>query len=203
MRIARNVLPQIKQQARKTTYATVGRYDAQNEDPPRDRHRDGGCRLLSDETRARRVEPVQVEQKTDQEDVGPVRQQREPVRDEFGEQGCREGQERHGGQERELEPGQIPVGAAEQVQLCLLAVPENPQGEETEEVRHEARAKTEERIPEVLLRANGAGIGHVDLEDDEGHGYSEDTIGEPRDPLETPARGRLVIGKAHGRDCNE
>src|SRR2546430_10312746 len=125
MRIARKVLPQIRQQARKTTYATVGRYDAPrsrerrevldarqdrdlrrdrevelheddegdaeqraheaqqrakcveglpDEDPALHRGRHSRRRLLCGETVAQRVDPIEIEQKADREDVRPVRQ---------------------------------------------------------------------------------------------------------------------------------
>src|SRR6266550_1221500 len=184
MRIARKVLPQITQQARKTRYATVGRYDAPrsrerrevldarqdrdlrrdrevelheddegdaeqrtheaqqrakcveglpDEDPALHRGRHSRRRLVCGEALAHRVDPVQIEQKADRENVRPVRQQCEAVRDEFREQGRREWHERDRREERELEPREVPVGAGEQVQLGLLAVPEDPEREEAQE----------------------------------------------------------------------
>jgi hypothetical protein len=46
------------------------------------------------------------------------------------------------------------------------------------EVRYEARAESEKRIPKILLRSDRSRIGNADLEDDEGHGDREDAIRE-------------------------
>src|SRR5438552_19207411 len=62
------------------------------------------------------------------------------------------------------------------VDLDLLGVPEDPEGQEAQQVSHEPRTEREQCVPQVLLRSDRSRIGYVDLENDESHRDREDTI---------------------------
>src|SRR5207253_3975030 len=91
---------------------------------------------------------------------------------------------------------EMTIGPSEIMGLRLLSGPEDPECEEAEQVRDEARTERHHRGPEVLIGADDARIGDADLEDDEGHRDREHTVRERRDAFEATRRD-LVVREGH------
>src|SRR5947208_1185853 len=166
------------------------------DDAPLDHPRHQRSGVLVQDIVGFRIDPGDVHEHPEKEDVRPVRQEGEAESDELREKRRREGHQRDGREEREMEPGEIAIGGGEVVDLHLLGVPEDPEGQEAQQISHKARTEREHRVPEVLLRSDRSRIGYVDLENDEGHRDREDTIGERPDPVEAAPRD-LVVGANH------
>src|SRR5438552_688953 len=166
------------------------------DDAPLDHPRHQRSSVLVQKSVGFGIDPGDVHDHAEKEDVRPVRQEGEAESDELREKRRREGHQRDGREEREMEPGEIAIGGGEVVDLHLLGVPEDPEGQEAQQISHKARTEREHRVPEVLLRSDRSRIRYVDLENDEGHRDREDTIGERPDPVEAAPRD-LVIGANH------
>src|SRR5947208_719632 len=122
------------------------------------------------------IDPGDVHDHAEKKDVRPVRHEGEAEGDELREKRRREGHQRDSREKREVEPGEIAIGGGEVVDLNLLGVPEDPEGQKAQEVGHEPRTEREHRVPQVLLRPDRSRVGYVDLENDESHRDREDTI---------------------------
>src|SRR5438094_630298 len=113
--------------------------------------RSGGPGVFAQQTAPAGVCQRGIEKEAEEHDVGPVREKRQPETDELGQQRRREGHQCDRREKAELDPGQIAVGFGEVVQLRLLSVPEDAQREEAQQIRHQRRPQTEQRVPEIML----------------------------------------------------
>ncbi len=73
------------------------------------------------------------------------------------------------------------------IELSLLAHPEDSQGQEAQQVHHEARRESGQGPPKVMLAMNRLGHGDVEVEDQQGHGHGKNAIAHGGEPLRTLA----------------
>jgi hypothetical protein len=104
---------------------------------------DGGMNLVWDILRqqagASGVAPAPVKCYAQQNDIEPIDQKRNPITDEFGKQRRRKWDETHGTEERDMNPGEIPVRAGEVIELRLLADPEDAESHHAHQKNQEPR----------------------------------------------------------------
>ena len=84
-----------------------------------------GGNIVVEQASANRVTPAPIQGNAEQQNVAPVDQKRGAVVDVFGQECGRKRRERNRAQERNVDPGQIAIGAGEVVELSLLADPED------------------------------------------------------------------------------
>jgi len=154
--------------------------------------------VVFEEVVAGGVAPTDVEEESGEEDVKPVDEEGGAVDDELGQQLGREGHEGDGGEEGDVNPGEVAIGAGNVVELGLLTVPEDAEGEEAHEVHEELRDEGHEGEPEAALGVDGLAEWRVEIEDEEGHGDGEDSVAEGGEALEVLV-GDPVIEGGHGR----
>src|SRR5438105_12538126 len=146
------------------------------DDAPLDHPRHQWSSVLVQKSVRFRIDPGYVHDHAEKKDVRPVRDEGKAEGDELRKKRSGEGHQRDSREEREVQPGEIAIGGGEVVDLDLLCVPEDPEGQKTQQVGHQARTEREHRVPQVLLGSDRSRIGYMDLENDEGHRDREDTI---------------------------
>ncbi len=149
-------------------------------------------KIVDEEMGTGGVGPAPVKDEAEEEDVAPVDQERGAVVDEFGEQGRGEGRECNGAEEGDVDPGEIAVGAGEVVELGLLADPEDAVGHDAHQKDDEARRENNESAAKVVLGVDGSGGGDMQVEDEQGHGDSEDSVAEGGDAFHTLSCNTVV-----------
>jgi hypothetical protein len=91
--------------------------------------------LLFQETCPPRIAPTGEEGDPKQEQIEPVHYQGNTIRDECSQEPRRERHKRNGQQEGQMDPGEVAIASCEMVELCLLADPENAEGEKAHDIR--------------------------------------------------------------------
>jgi len=102
-----------------------------------------------------RIGPTCGDHDSEQDDIGPVEQQRCPICDVFAEH---RGGERHDGgdrQEQKSDPGQVAVAARQMVELGLLPDPEDAEGGDAEQPDQEARPEVDKRADQIVFAVDG------------------------------------------------
>lgn len=154
-----------------------------------------GC-IVDQEAGAGGVAPAPEEKQAEQKDVAPIDQEGGAVVDELGEERGREWSEGDDAEESDMDPGEIAVGTGEEVELGLLADPENAIGHDAHEVDKQTRRKRDENAAEVVLRVDRGGGGDAKVEDQEGHGYGEDAVAEGGEAFDA-LTGNAVVERMH------
>jgi len=106
------------------------------------------------------------------------------------------GEKGDAGKKGEMNPGKVAVGAREVVELRLLAVPENAEGEEAHEVHDQPRRESDERGGEPVLGMDGFARGDTQVKHQERHGEGEKAIAQSGKAIEVLV-GDLVIERRH------
>src|SRR5271156_733669 len=114
----------------------------------------------------------------------------------LGEQRCGEWGKADSGEEAEVDPGEVAVGAGEVVELGLLADPEDAVGQNAHQKNQQTRGERDEDAAEVVLGVNGFGGGDAKVEDEQGHGHGEDSVAEGSDALDALS-GNAVVESVH------
>jgi hypothetical protein len=140
------------------------------------------------------VAPAPVESEAEEDDVAPIDEKRGAVVDEFGEERSGKGRERNGAEERDVNPGEIAVGAGEVVELGLLADPEDAVGHDAHQENEQARGECDEDVLEIAIGVDCFGGGYVEVEDQESHGDGEDAVTEGGNAVDRLSCNPVVKG---------
>jgi hypothetical protein len=89
------------------------------------------------------------------------------------------------------------IAARKCVELCLLAVPEDAQGHETQQVADQLGRGPREGAPQFSLAVDDLAGRHVKIENQQRHRHSEYAVAERGKPLET-LTGNFVVRRGHG-----
>jgi hypothetical protein len=130
------------------------------------------------------------------QDVEPIDEKRRLEGEELSEQARREGQGRHAGKKGEIQPAQIAIRVLQMIEMRLLPDPENAEGHEAGEPRHDPRAESGEPPPKLSLRMDIDAFGNMNVEDQDSHGEGKNAVAQSGDPSDV-LRGEAVVD-CHG-----
>src|SRR5271170_3181207 len=87
----------------------------------------------------------------------------------------------------------------EAIELGLLANPKNPQSDEAHQINHELRTQGQQRSPQVTFTVDQFPRGHMQIQQEQCHGDSENAIAQGSQPFHA-FTGYPVVNRASPRN---
>src|SRR6478672_9891011 len=91
-----------------------------------------------------------------------------------------------------MDPGEMPVGPGEKVQLGLLTIPENGQGQKAHQVGVKLGKQGQKGVQKILLAVDEFVRRVTKIQDKKGHGHRKNAVADGRQALKTMT-GNLII----------
>src|SRR5579871_1739251 len=100
-----------------------------------------------------------------------------------------------------MEPGKIAIAPGKELDLRLLAEPEDAEAEEAHQIHADAGRQAKQRSPQVALAVDAFNGRHANVEDEKRHGKGEEPVAQSRQAFQALA-GDPVVGGCHGRQSS-
>src|SRR5580704_2757880 len=165
-----------------------------NQDAPANRGGNFRRSIALNECSMRRAAPAEIQKRAKKQYVGPIGDQSRAVRDEFRQEPRRERHESNQKKKRQVNPGEVALGALEVVELRLLAHPKNAKSQKAHQINQELWREVGKRGTQIAFAANQLLRGHMKFQQKQSHGHAKDTIAQRREAFHALAGNGVVRG---------